>query len=353
MVRLHSSTLFSVLRLALLPALLLSLLYMFSLIKTKSEFIYHQRGIIVTEEMLSHTQQSSSEPITTTVSTQEEKTAITSAEPSPNKYNLMEETYGRKWSESPANMHLFSTDCTIVITLRLPAPNNLPYQMDHPEVMDPSDGQSKVILKMLQRKTNGFFHRMRWFRREFLSNTLYMERSLGWSGLLIEADRKAYSRLLKRNRKAYTAPVCLSTKPYPMQVIYNGTVSAGSFIVGQKEWNDIKNDHSAGNVINDSGDIYKIQCFPLYSILLAVGRTHVDYFSLDVEGSEYKILRTIPWHKVYMQTLTVEWDHTPEGEPAITRLMEDNNFIKFGMFSMPYSREIVFVQDFLYGFRIF
>ena len=54
---------------------------------------------------------SSSEPITTTVSTQEERTAITSAEPSPNKYNLMEETYGRKWSESPAN--LLSTDCTI------------------------------------------------------------------------------------------------------------------------------------------------------------------------------------------------------------------------------------------------
>ena len=73
--------------------------------------------------------------------------------------------------------------------LRLPAPNNLPYQMDHPEVMDPSDGQSKVILKMLQRKVwylnklithikatskqwfsllfkdQRLFHRMRWFRR--------------------------------------------------------------------------------------------------------------------------------------------------------------------------------------------
>ena len=143
MVRLYSSTrLFSVLRLALVPALFLSLLYMFSLIKTKSEFIYHQRGIIVTQEMVSHTQQvirkkpkyvclsvahyknknckSSSEPITTTASPQEERTVITSAEPSPNKYNLMEETYGRKWSESPANMHLFSTDCTIgTIILRL------------------------------------------------------------------------------------------------------------------------------------------------------------------------------------------------------------------------------------------
>ncbi len=49
----------------------------------------------------------------------------------------------------------------------------------------------------------------------------------------------------------------------------------------------------------------------------------------------------------------MEWNHTPEGEPAISRLMEDSNFIKFGMFSMPYSREVVFVQDFLYGFRIF
>jgi|LakMenE18May11ns_1017337.scaffolds.fasta_scaffold00969_2 hypothetical protein len=39
----------------------------------------------------------------------------------------------------------------------------------------------------------------------------------------------------------------------------------------------------------------------MYPILLAIGRTHVDYLSLDVEGLEYKILRTIPWHKVYMQ----------------------------------------------------
>jgi hypothetical protein len=50
-----------------------------------------------------------------------------------------------------------------------------------------------------------------------------MERSLGWTGLLIEADKQAYSRLIRRNRKAYTSPVCLSTKPYPMQVrpLYN------------------------------------------------------------------------------------------------------------------------------------
>lgn len=40
------------------------------------------------------------------------------------------------------------------------------------------------------------------------------------------------------------------------------------------------------------------QCFPLYSMLLAMERTHVDYFSLDVEGYEPYILKTIPFDKL-------------------------------------------------------
>jgi hypothetical protein len=55
--------------------------------------------------------------------------------------------------------------------------------------------------------------------------------------------------------------------------------------------------------ITDTEDVYKVQCFPLYSILLAVGRTHIDYFGLDVEGSEYKILKTIPWHKINVKVI--------------------------------------------------
>ena len=41
-----------------------------------------------------------------------------------------------------------------------------------------------------------------------------------------------------------------------------------------------------------------VQCFPLYSYLLALNRTKVDYFSLDVEGSELDVLRTIPFEKL-------------------------------------------------------
>jgi hypothetical protein len=55
--------------------------------------------------------------------------------------------------------------------------------------------------------------------------------------------------------------------------------------------------------VNTTVNVHKKQCFPFYSLLLAIGRTQIDYFSLDVEGFEYKILQTIPWLKVGIKVI--------------------------------------------------
>lgn len=44
--------------------------------------------------------------------------------------------------------------------------------------------------------------------------------------------------------------------------------------------------------------VVEVQCFPLFSYLIALNTTSVDYFSLDVEGAEFTVLKTIPWDKV-------------------------------------------------------
>ena len=49
------------------------------------------------------------------------------------------------------------------------------------------------------------------------------------------------------------------------------------------------------------------QCFILHSLLLAIGQTEVDYFSLDVEGPELEILETIPFDKVSISVISVEY----------------------------------------------
>ena len=71
---------------------------------------------------------------------------------------------------------------------------------------------------MCNSKTNGFFVECGALDGENLSNTLYMERFLNWTGLLIEADQEIFKTLLTKNRKAWSSPACLSDDPYPQEV---------------------------------------------------------------------------------------------------------------------------------------
>ena len=73
--------------------------------------------------------------------------------------------------------------------------------------------------------------------------------------------------------------------------------------------------------------ILQVQCFPLFSVLAALGNPTVDYFSLDVEGAELLILKTIPWDRQKFRVLGIEFPHvgkvfTQEGDGS-----DMNNFL--------------------------
>ena len=61
------------------------------------------------------------------------------------------------------------------------------------------------------------------------------------------------------------------------------------------------------NLMKNDSKIAQAQCFPLYSILLAVNRTDINYFSLDIVENELDVLSTIPWHKVDIKVLHIQF----------------------------------------------
>ena len=67
-------------------------------------------------------------------------------------------------------------------------------------------------------------------------------------------------------------------------------------------------------------------CFPFLSIMLALNVTHVDYFSLDVEGLELTILKTIPFHLIDISVFTVEFVHGPDGGKGYIEFMESQGY---------------------------
>ncbi|XP_050692819.1 uncharacterized protein LOC126983774 [Eriocheir sinensis] len=54
------------------------------------------------------------------------------------------------------------------------------------------------------------------------------------------------------------------------------------------------------------GAVLEVQCVPLYTIVRALGRRHIDFLSLDVEHAEMGILDTIPWGDVSFSVMAIE-----------------------------------------------
>lgn len=61
----------------------------------------------------------------------------------------------------------------------------------------------------------------------------------------------------------------------------------------------------------------KVQCYPLYTALLAIGVETVDFFSLDIEGAELNILKTLPFHKINIKVFLIEVVHNPKKEELV------------------------------------
>ena len=58
---------------------------------------------------------------------------------------------------------------------------------------------------------------------------------------------------------------------------------------------------------NEDKQRIQVQCFPLYSILLAVGRTKIDFFSFDMECAAENVLESIPMDEVDIKLFVIKY----------------------------------------------
>lgn len=128
-------------------------------------------------------------------------------------------------------------------------------------------------------KVGGFFIECGASDGLYLSNTFLVERKLNWTGVLIEAEPNNFALALEKKRNVNLVPACLSVTAKPK---LSSFTSENNFLP--------KTDTLDRTV--------KVQCLPLYSIMLAFNQTTVDLLSLDVMGDELSVFRTIPFDKV-------------------------------------------------------
>ena len=114
-----------------------------------------------------------------------------------------------------------------------------------------------------------------------------------------------------------------------IQLKFNPAQNMGRVMKGEKEIKWAKDHHLKLHPI-------VMQCFPLQTLTLAMNRTVIDFFSLDVEGSEMDVLKTIPFESLEITTITVEFAHGGlNGKKKLQEFLESKGYTYIATVTKP------------------
>ena len=151
------------------------------------------------------------------------------------------------------------------------------------------------------------------------SNTINLERNLNWIGILIEPDFNQYIKCLKNRPNSVVVNAALVSKEFSKkndQILFpkKGTLMTKTY---------------EKNIFNLLRLFFKkliyVNCISLGSLLSNLDITKIDLFSLDVEGNELEVLKSINFNDVNIKYICIEvWDNDKE---KIFTFLKKKNYV--------------------------
>jgi len=182
-----------------------------------------------------------------------------------------------------------------------------------------------LIIGFLFNDEKGFFCEFGAADGATLSNTIFLEK-LGWDGILAEPSIR-WHELLSANRHCKISYECV----YPVsgkQVVFN-EVDEGMFS-SLMEFSE--SDMHAHRRIN--GLEYPVESISLEDLLRKYSAPcHVDFLSIDTEGSEFAILEAFDFRSFTFGAIFVEHNFTENREEIYNLLTANGYFRVFSKFS--------------------
>lgn len=125
-----------------------------------------------------------------------------------------------------------------------------------------------------------------------ISNTLFLEKYFNWGGLLIEGHPVNAADLVKNRGQSgrniiVSEAVCSSAG----NVTYLGKPGATAGMQDAMDKQYLKAWSSRGRF----GNAFTVSCRPIREMIRAAKLREIHFFSLDVEGAELIVLRTMDW----------------------------------------------------------
>jgi len=141
-----------------------------------------------------------------------------------------------------------------------------------------------------------------------------------WNGILIEPIPELFDKLIEKNRKAFALNACIAKdKPMIAGFKKGGSLSGREDVMDSKHKDRIKNEYPVDSYLD-------VPCFSLNTIMKALGVKKIDMFSLDVEGGEFDVLKTIDFKNLDIETFVIEHNARQKSKKEYKEFFEKITF---------------------------
>lgn len=198
-------------------------------------------------------------------------------------------------------------------------------------------GQDRFIDNFFDKKENGFFIDIGANEGVRISNTFFLEKDRNWKGICIEPLPIEFKELQK-NRSSINLNVCVSDFEGFTDFTYvEGYANMLSGI--PDTYHSSHKERILGEVNHFGGKIHniKVPVRKLQSILDEFKIKEIDFCSIDTEGSEFNIIKSIDFDKTLIKVFIIENNYketfieeflSNKGYVLYTKLEWDDVFIK-------------------------
>ena len=186
------------------------------------------------------------------------------------------------------------------------------------------NGQDKYLAeKVFLGKRNGIFVDIGANDGVTMSNTYYMEKELGWTGMCIEPHPTVFQKL-KAARKSVLINCALSEEETEGTFLkISGYAEMLSGLVEFYDENHLQRISTELKKYGGSKDEIKVKCRNINNLLKENGLTTIDYVSVDTEGAEAAIIATIDFCEIDIKVISIE-NHYKQG--IIEKLMREKGY---------------------------
>jgi FkbM family methyltransferase len=160
-----------------------------------------------------------------------------------------------------------------------------------------------------------------------LNNTLYFEKNNKWIGINIEPNKKIFDNLVINRPLSINLNCAVCNNDGETEFLCNTGYT--EMLSGIKDTFDPKHLERLQKENTETGsttEIIKVNTKKLETIFDVYNISYINYLSIDVEGAEFEVIKSINFDKVFIDVIGFENNNNDKSFPII-KYLENKDYV--------------------------